>query len=61
MSQIEVKYAGRSKVYSPDQVVTIGRSLDATFQIEEGSISRIHATLKFDENQKAWVDRKSVV
>ena len=61
MSQIEVKYAGRSKVYSPDQVVTIGRSLDATFQIEEGSISRIHATLKFDENQKAWIfsDSKS--
>lgn len=61
MSQIEVKYAGRSKVFSTDQVVTIGRSLDAVFQIEEASISRIHATLKFDSAQQAWIftDSKS--
>lgn len=61
MSQIELKYAGRSKVFSTDQVVTIGRSLDATFQIEDASISRIHAKLAFDEVQKAWVftDSKS--
>ncbi|MFM2384379.1 MAG: hypothetical protein RL166_253 [Actinomycetota bacterium] len=61
MSQIEVKYAGRSKVFSAGQVVTIGRSLDATFQIEDASISRVHATLAFDELQKSWVftDSKS--
>ena len=61
MSQISLKYAGRSKVFTTDQVVTIGRSLDATFQIEDASISRIHATLAFDESQKSWVftDSKS--
>jgi ABC-type multidrug transport system ATPase subunit/pSer/pThr/pTyr-binding forkhead associated (FHA) protein len=61
MSQLELKYAGRSKVFSTDQVVTIGRSLDATFQIEDASISRIHAKLAFDEAQKSWVfsDSKS--
>ena len=61
MSQIELKYAGRTTVFSTDQVVTIGRSLDATFQIEDASISRIHATLAYDELQKAWVftDSKS--
>lgn len=61
MSQIELKYAGRSKVFSSGAVVTIGRSLDATFQIEDASISRVHATLAFDELQKAWVftDSKS--
>jgi ABC-type multidrug transport system ATPase subunit/pSer/pThr/pTyr-binding forkhead associated (FHA) protein len=61
MSQISLKYAGRSKVFTEDQVVTIGRSLDATFQIEDSSISRIHATLAYDESQKSWVftDSKS--
>lgn len=61
MSQIELKYASRTTVFSTDQVVTIGRSLDATFQIEDASISRIHATLAYDELQKSWVftDSKS--
>ena len=61
MSQVELKYAGRSRLFSADQVVTIGRSLDATFQIEDASISRIHATLAYDESQKSWVftDSKS--
>jgi ABC-type multidrug transport system ATPase subunit/pSer/pThr/pTyr-binding forkhead associated (FHA) protein len=61
MSQVVIKYAGRSKVFSTEQVVTIGRSLDATFQIEDASISRIHASLAFDETQNAWIftDQKS--
>ena len=61
MSQLEIKYAGRSKVFSSDQVVTIGRSLDSVFQIEDSSISRIHASVAFDESQNAWVftDAKS--
>ena len=61
MSQIEVKYAGRSVVFPPTEVVTIGRSLDATFRIEDSSISRIHASLSYDELQKTWIytDSKS--
>ena len=61
MSQIQVSFAGRTEIFEPSQVVTVGRSLDATFQINDPSISRIHFQLKFDPAAGNWVltDRKS--
>ena len=55
MIQLQVTYAGRTEVFSSNQVVTVGRSLDATFQINDPSISRIHFQLAFDSNAGNWV------
>lgn len=55
MTQIELKYAGHSKVFGIEQEVTIGRSLESVFQIEDSAISRLHARLVFDSAQKVWV------
>ena len=55
MTQIQISFAGRTEVYDSSQVVTVGRSLDATFQINDPSISRIHFRLAFDESARNWV------
>lgn len=61
MSQIAVSFAGRTEIFNPDQVVTVGRSLDASFQINDPSISRIHFRLTFDSAVGNWLltDNKS--
>lgn len=53
--QVQITYAGRNQIFDASQIVTIGRSLDATFQISDPSISRIHCQLSFDANQNNWV------
>ena len=55
MSQIEVKYAGKSQVFGKDTEVTIGRSLDVVLRVEDTSISRIHARLVYDTTHEVWV------
>ncbi len=55
MTQIQISFAGRTEVYDSSQNVTVGRSLDATFQINDPSISRIHFRLTFDESARNWV------
>lgn len=61
MTQIELTFAGHSRVFTAEQTITIGRSIDATFQVDDPSISRLHAKLQFDSTQKAWqfVDNNS--
>lgn len=54
MVQILIEYASRREVFDGTQTVTIGRSLDVTFQIEDQSISRTHAKLTFDANKNVW-------
>jgi ABC-type multidrug transport system ATPase subunit/pSer/pThr/pTyr-binding forkhead associated (FHA) protein len=55
MSQIQLSYAGRVQIFEPGQTVTVGRSIDASFQINDPSISRIHLKLNFDTQQQNWV------
>jgi ABC-type multidrug transport system ATPase subunit len=55
MSQIQVSFAGRTEIFEPTKTVTVGRSVDATFQINDPSISRIHFQLSFDTNARNWV------
>ena len=55
MSQIQISYAGRTEVFEPTQIVTVGRSIDSTFQINDPSISRVHFRLTFDDVQRNWV------
>lgn len=54
MSDLRVTYADRAEVFPPDQVVSVGRSVDATFQISDPSISRIHFKVVFDSASSTW-------
>lgn len=55
MSQLEVIFAGRSQVFDSSQSVTIGRSPNSEFQINDPSISRAHLSLAFDAKQNNWL------
>jgi ABC-type multidrug transport system ATPase subunit/pSer/pThr/pTyr-binding forkhead associated (FHA) protein len=54
MSDLRVSYADRSEVFSSEKVVSVGRSVDATFQISDPSISRIHFRVAFDAATSSW-------
>ena len=54
MSDLRVTYADREEIFPPDKVVSVGRSVDATFQISDPSISRIHFKVSFDAVSSTW-------
>lgn len=54
MSDLRVTYADRAEVFPPDLVVAVGRSVDATFQISDPSISRIHFKVAFNSASSTW-------
>lgn len=54
MSDLRVSYADRTEVFGTDVTVSVGRSVDATFQIGDPSISRIHFKVAFDPKTSMW-------
>jgi ABC-type multidrug transport system ATPase subunit/pSer/pThr/pTyr-binding forkhead associated (FHA) protein len=52
---LTIQFGSRVQTFSKEQAVTIGRSPDCNFQIDEQSISRKHSRIAFDPDVKAWV------
>ena len=55
MPKIFIESIARSEEFSEGQIVTIGRSADSTFQIDDQSVSRKHGELRFNEKQNVWI------
>lgn len=55
MADLLVQYNGFSQTFTPNSVITIGRSMDCTVFIDDRTVSRLHAELKFDAARNSWV------
>jgi len=55
MSDIEVTVLGRSYTFTPQTLITIGRSKDAVVSIDDKTVSRQHGDLRFETNVNGWV------
>ena len=55
MADLLVQFNGFSQTFAPNSVITIGRSMDCTVFIDDRTVSRLHAELKFDSSRNAWV------
>jgi hypothetical protein len=55
MADLMVQYNGFSQTFTPSSVITVGRSMDCTVFIDDRTVSRLHAELKFDTSRNAWV------
>jgi pSer/pThr/pTyr-binding forkhead associated (FHA) protein len=55
MADLLVQFNGFSQTFAPNSVITVGRSMDCTIFIDDRTVSRLHAELKFDTARNAWV------
>jgi hypothetical protein len=55
LTDISIEVAGVTYTFAPDQAVTIGRSSDAKIVIDDKTISRIHAEVRFSQENSHWV------
>lgn len=55
MADISIEVAGATYTFAPDQAVTIGRSADAKIVIDDKTISRIHAEVRFSHESATWI------
>ena len=55
MTNIEITYAGETKVFEPGQTISIGRSEDSTIHIDDKQVSRFHSQISYDSDLGAWI------
>ena len=55
MPKIFIESRTRSEEFAESQIVTIGRSADSTFQVDDQSVSRKHGELQFNVKQNVWI------
>jgi hypothetical protein len=55
MADLLVQFSGFSQTFAPNSVITVGRSMDCTIFIDDRTVSRLHAELKFDTARNSWV------
>ena len=55
MADLLVQFNGFSQTFAPNSVITVGRSMDCAIFIDDRTVSRLHAELKFDTARNAWV------
>jgi hypothetical protein len=55
MTDLLVQFERFSQTFAPNSVITVGRSMDCTIFIDDRTVSRLHAELKFDTARNTWV------
>ena len=55
LTDINIDLAGATYSFTSDEAITIGRSADARIVIDDKTISRIHAEVRFNHENSHWV------